>query len=387
MRIAHVTDFYLPRLGGIEMHVSDLAARQVQRGHDVTVVTSSPGDTAAADQGVRVVRVTDGLRRPRAIHPRAPFLGAAVLLSGGFDVVHVHVGVGSPLGFWGALRTVRAGIPTVVTVHSLWSWAYPIFRTLNSVGGYARAPLRWTAVSEAAARPVRRVLGDGVAVSVLPNGIDGAAWRVPRAAREPDEVVLVAVMRLAPRKRPRQLLRMLAAAQEQVNGQVRLRAVIVGDGPELAAMRGFLRRHAMTTWVTLAGRQTRDQIRDLYRQADVFVAPADLESFGIAALEARCAGVPVVAKAASGIAEFVRHAVDGLLVADDADMVRAIVQLCLDPHLRAALTLGCAQPAPVSWTSTLLQTDAAYAEAAVLVGRPPLAQLVLPALPVGSAAL
>jgi glycosyltransferase involved in cell wall biosynthesis len=42
MRIAHVTDFYLPRLGGIEMHVRDLAMRQQAAGHEVEVITSSP---------------------------------------------------------------------------------------------------------------------------------------------------------------------------------------------------------------------------------------------------------------------------------------------------------------------------------------------------------
>ena len=40
MRIAHVTDFYLPRLGGIELHVSDLSDRQRAAGHEVEVLTS-----------------------------------------------------------------------------------------------------------------------------------------------------------------------------------------------------------------------------------------------------------------------------------------------------------------------------------------------------------
>ena len=48
MRIAHVSDFYLPRLGGIEIQVSDLAARQRLAGHTVDIITSSPADPAAA---------------------------------------------------------------------------------------------------------------------------------------------------------------------------------------------------------------------------------------------------------------------------------------------------------------------------------------------------
>ena len=61
----------------------------------------------------------------------------------------------------------------------------------------------------------------------------------------------------------------------------------------------------------------------------MFVAPADLESFGIAALEARCAGLPVVAKSSGGVREFVRDEVEGLLCDTDEDMVQALVRLAL----------------------------------------------------------
>src|ERR1700726_4568638 len=58
MRIAHVSDCYLPRLGGIELQVHDLAERQAAAGHEVTVITT----TAGPDPGLRaggsiVVRV------------------------------------------------------------------------------------------------------------------------------------------------------------------------------------------------------------------------------------------------------------------------------------------------------------------------------------------
>jgi glycosyltransferase involved in cell wall biosynthesis len=371
VRIAHVTDFYLPRLGGIEMHVSDLASRQHALGHDVTIVTSSPAaGTSDPVDGPAVVRVTDGFRKPRAIHPRAPFTGARVLIEGDFDVVHVHAGIGSPLAFWAALRCARTGIPTVVTVHSLWAWAHPIFRTLNAIAGFSRQPIRWTAVSAAAADQVRRVVRSGT-VTVLPNGIDPERWDVEPAPRQADDVLFVGVMRLAVRKRPKQLLKMLRAARATVPADVRIRAVIVGEGPARPALERYLTRHRMTGWVSLPGRQGRDQIRDLYRRADVFVAPADLESFGIAALEARCAGVPVVAKAGNGISEFVRDGRDGLLVADDAAMTAALVRLCTQPLLRQALAgHAAARTSPVSWSSTLALTHDAYDEAAALAGRP-----------------
>ena len=86
--------------------------------------------------------------------------------------------------------------------------------------------------------------------------------------------------------------------------------------------------------VELVGRRTRDEIRTAFARADVFVAPANLESFGIAALEARCAGLPVVAMARTGIREFVANGREGLLAQSDRDMVEQLLRLIRDPELR-----------------------------------------------------
>ena len=370
MRIAHVTDFYLPRLGGIEMHVSDLAARQHAQGHDVVVITSSPSEGRAESPGPAVVRVTEAFRNPRAIHPLALGAGTRAVLAYDPDVVHVHAGTATPLAFWVTLQCARRGIPVVITIHSLWAWAHPIFWLLDRVARFSWRPIRWTAVSAVAASQVQRVVGARGTVTVLPNGIDPERWDVEPADREPDEVVLVGVMRLAVRKRPKHLLAMLRATRAAVPAHIRLRAVIVGEGPARPALERYLDRHGMADWVSLPGRQSRHEIRELYRRADVFVAPADLESFGIAALEARCAGVPVVAKSGNGIAEFVRDGKDGLLVADDTAMTAALVRLCTQPLLRRALAGHAeARTSPVSWSSTLGRTTDAYVEAAQLAGR------------------
>ena len=69
----------------------------------------------------------------------------------------------------------------------------------------------------------------------------------------------------------------------------------------------------------------------------MYVAPANLESFGLAALEARCAGLPVVAKAQTGIREFVEHGQEGLLAANDHQFVDQVLALVRDPALRAKI--------------------------------------------------
>ena len=110
--------------------------------------------------------------------------------------------------------------------------------------------------------------------------------------------------------------------------------------------------------------------RERLRRTDIFVAPADLESFGIAALEARTVGVPVVAKLASGVGEFVRHGREGLLVGTDADLARAIASLVGDNDRRLAMAAHNAAIPPVTtWGNALERTGHLYRRAAQLAGR------------------
>jgi glycosyltransferase involved in cell wall biosynthesis len=170
------------------------------------------------------------------------------------------------------------------------------------------------------------------------------------------------------RKRPLPLLRMLRRARRELPADVQLRAVIVGEGRQRPALERYLRRHRMDGWVELPGRLTRGRIRQVFERADLFVAPATLESFGIAALEARCSGLPVLARAGSGVGEFVVPGRDGLLAASDAEMVAGLVRLAGDPAERHRMRIHSRQiPADLGWQAVLTRTEAAYAAADGLV--------------------
>src|SRR3954470_3957700 len=235
MRVLHLSDCYLPRLGGIETQVHGLARRQRAAGIDAEVVTATPKarhdrTTAEVVDGVPVHRVTVDLPYELPVHPRPGREVLRVVREGGFDVVHAHLGVVAPFVQGALPALVRAGVPAVVTVHSLWGPAAPLLRAADLVTGWGRWPVVFTAVSDVAARPVRRVLGTRADVGVLPNGIDAEVWRPPapvaRPNRAPGEVVIVSAMRLAARKRPRALLAVLREVRRRVPASVPLRAVI-----------------------------------------------------------------------------------------------------------------------------------------------------------------
>jgi phosphatidylinositol alpha 1,6-mannosyltransferase len=73
------------------------------------------------------------------------------------------------------------------------------------------------------------------------------------------------------------------------------------------------------------------------RECDVFLLPTIRESFGLAALEARCAGLPVVAMASSGVSEIVQHGEEGLLGRSDAELAAHVATLARDATRRHAI--------------------------------------------------
>ena len=380
LSVAIVSDCYVPDTGGIEVQAHDLAQHLQDRGHRVVVVTTTPGPPEV--DGIRVVRVSVPAtqRRVPFLPDKAPLTPAvfrevaAVLAAEGIDVAHFHGGILSPLAFKGAADAQGAGLPTVVTTHCLWSYATPLFAILDRRYHWSRWPVVFSAVSEAAAEPLRRIVGSDVEVAILPNGID-TAWWSPQAGEErasdPDTFTVAAVMRLAPRKRPFQLVRMLAQVAEELSGEVTLRAVIVGDGSLRRPLQAFIDRLGLTEVITLAGRLDRTEIRDLYVDVDAFVAPANLESFGIAALEARTAGIPVVAKARTGVREFVTHGREGLLATSDRDMAAQLVRLGRDRALRSTMAAhNRLVPPPMDWDDVVDANVTVYRRAIELVGRP-----------------
>jgi glycosyltransferase involved in cell wall biosynthesis len=217
--------------------------------------------------------------------------------------------------------------------------------------------VRWTAVSEVVAGALRSAL-PGRQVQLLHNGIDPRPWRQPH---RPEHVLtVVSTMRLARRKRPSALLRILADLRSRLPREIPLRAVVIGSGPQHSTMTRAVRRHRMP-WVEFTGRLTRYEIQQLYAAADVYLAPAELESFGVAALEARCAGLGVVAMASGGVGEFVRPGIEGFLVETDTEMAAVTAQLLMNPVLLRGMQQHNRRTEPsMTWQAVIGQHLAVY---------------------------
>ncbi|MDY5584612.1 MAG: glycosyltransferase [Arcanobacterium sp.] len=375
MRIALISDCFAPRLGGIESQVQDLALQLQKAGHEVIVVTATPdqkfaGRKAEFISGIKVLRLAIPL--PGSL-PVNPFAGPALLqVMRNADIVHIHTGVISPFAQHAALLAAKHRIPSTITWHCMLNhmhWGFRIFRVMQWV---ARRGVAMNTVSELMARQIQSVLGDSGEVSVLYNGIDLAPWREVAALRRKlknelteNEFVapirIVASRRLAPRKRNIELIKIAVEAQKLAGVPVEL--TIYGEGPERQKLVGLCKKLAVD-WVKLPGRATRKELAEAYKNADIYFSTALMESFGIATLEARAAGVPIVAPANTGVDDFVQHHRHGLLGKNDRELAQFLAQLITDSQLRLALSQNSENELPTQdWSTVLSDTLAEYERA------------------------
>lgn len=370
MRVAHISDCYLPRLGGIEVQVTELTRRQAEAGDDIDVITATPGHEVRSGlemcDGVRVHRLTARMPFELPVHPRTRAHVVPLLQGIAPDVVHVHLGVVSPFAWGGIRAAVELDLPVLVTVHSVWGAA--------ARKGYGAADVlaRWTrrgvqpaAVSRVAADRIAQALPEGTDVLVTPNGVDPQDWNAEgRVVHDTDPVRFATAMRLAPRKRSLPLLKMFASARDELAARHPGRTIaldIAGDGPQRGRLQSFIDEHGLSDSVTLIGRLSRPDLQALYRADDVFVQPSVKESFGLAALEARSTGLPVLARSQTGLTEFVSDGIEGLLSADDDQMTATMVRIATDDTVRGAITTHNVEVPPLQiWPSVLGIVSDAY---------------------------
>lgn len=120
----------------------------------------------------------------------------------------------------------------------------------------------------------------------------------------------------------------------------------------VAGPREWPEEGSIPEWVDFLGDASHERLRAELAIADAFAMPSRFEAYGIAPLEALAAGVPVLARNAFAMCEYVRHADNGVLIeSDDADAcASALMQLLTDEHMRVRVAEQAAQVAAFySW--------------------------------------
>lgn len=336
LKIALVCDWFLPQVGGIELHLRDLAKHFNQEGHDAHIITPFPGPRR--QEGIQIHRIPSK-QIPKVslmMNPLAFRALERVLKKGKFDVLHAHSGVISPFAYGSLYIAKKLKIPHLITNHSLLEKSAKIFRLLNLVSRWHNWPLLLSSVSSVAAEGMHQASGKKKKVQILPNGINPEEWQIEPS--EHSEIRITSVMRITRKKRPLVLIRSIPKILASYQGKKNLKFCLIGDGSQMKKVKLLVKKLGIEKHVELPGYLSRAKIKEVFRKSDLFVSPTLKESFGIAILEARCAGLPIVAMNYGGVRDFIQHGKEGFLAKNDLEFVRYISKVIQDEELRRRMT-------------------------------------------------
>jgi glycogen(starch) synthase len=292
----------------------------------------------------------------------ARYAGAAEAIAGeeDHDVVHAHDWMTYQAGMAAAQAS---GKPLVVHVHSTEfdrSGVHVNQRIYDIERAGMHAATRIIAVSHLTRNIIVQHYGiDPAKVEVVYNAIEddgnGPASSLPPITRN-DKIVLF-LGRITMQKGPEYFL---AAARRVLEVMDNVRFVMAGSGDmarsmiELAAQMGIGHR------VLFTGFLRGDDVRKVFRMADLYVMPSVSEPFGIAPLEALANNVPVLISKQSGVAEVLTHALK-VDFWDVNEMANKILAVLRHPPLQQALRdHGNIEVRRFSWTDSAARCVQVY---------------------------
>jgi N-acetyl-alpha-D-glucosaminyl L-malate synthase BshA len=166
----------------------------------------------------------------------------------------------------------------------------------------------------------------------------------------PDESILIHVSNFRPVKRVTDVVRIFARVAQERPAQL----LLVGDGPDRSAAEFLAHDLGIHQRVHFLGKQ--EHVNELLALADLLLMPSELESFGLAALEAMACKVPSIATNVGGVPELIDNGVTGLLfpVGDVDGMAAGALSLLNDPSRLQAMRDAARREAQKRFCATLV---------------------------------
>jgi glycosyltransferase involved in cell wall biosynthesis len=362
LRVAVATETYPPEINGVARTVGLMVESLLERGHEVQLIRPRQGrEPGRTPSNALRERLVAGMPIPFYRHLQLGFASRKALEDDWQkrrpDLVHVVTE--GPLGWVATAAAIRSGIPVCSDFHTnfhSYSRHYGFGMLSGVVAGYLRAlhnradcTLVPTAEMKANLEALRFER-----VSVVGRGVDTRLFSPARRSQRlratwgcgEDETVVLHVGRLAPEKN-------LELFVQAVSGMrvvdPKLRVVLVGDGPQGAALRS---RHPDFVF---AGMRIGEDLAEHYASADVLLFPSMTETFGNVTVEAMASGLAVLAYDYAAARQYLRHAVNGLLapLGDAAEFARMAVQLAGNRERRSRYRLEARRTAEtLSWDRT-----------------------------------
>jgi N-acetyl-alpha-D-glucosaminyl L-malate synthase BshA len=334
-----------PTYGGSGIVGSELGRDLADRGHNVHFISSVlPTRVTQLNERVHFHEV-EMMSYPLFEHqPYDLALAtkmATVARAEKLDLLHVHYAIPHSISAILARESIKEKryVPVITTLHGTDITLVGADRSYLPITRYALQQSDGvTAVSRFLKKATIETF-DYDDIEVIPNFICPQHYRRTPDAPLHDELaangekLLVHVSNFRSVKRPADCIDIVAKAREAGEN---VRLVMVGDGPERSAAAYRAEQRGMNGNVIFVGKQA--NISDYLGVADIFLLPSELESFGLAALEAQACELPVIATRIGGIPEVVADGESGYLseIGDVDKMAADTIKLLRDEDMRHA---------------------------------------------------
>jgi N-acetyl-alpha-D-glucosaminyl L-malate synthase BshA len=331
-----------PTYGGSGIVASELGKELAARGHTVHFIsTSLPTRLTELSELIHFHEV-EMLDYP--LFEYLPYDMALatkqfeVALEEQLDVLHVHYAIPHSISAYLAREMLRPQryLPVITTLHGTDITLVGRDRSYLPITRFGIEQSDGvTAVSQYLSRATCETFGV-CRINVIPNFINGHDY-----ARRPDrrlleqyapdgEKLIVHVSNFRPVKRATDCVEIFALIADKMKANL----IMVGDGPERACVEWQVRKHQLSNRVHCVGKQPR--IADYLSMADLLLLPSELESFGLAALEAMACEVPVIASRVGGLPEVIEDGKTGFMLemGDVEAMARTALKILQSDNLR-----------------------------------------------------
>ena len=360
-KVALISDWYFPKVGGIEYSMHALAKTLAMHGHEVSVITRSYPNVPeyCVRDGVSVIRIKS---KPlpgqhRFLMPKAYKQLYYLLKQGDYEVVNCH-GLDSPIGMSALIASRKLKIPVVVTNHSLVGHTIygPLYYFLAKV--FLRNADAVIAVSSAVEK-------DSKIMTVKPvyrifNGVDSEdnIFKVTFPFDTEGKILIVTVARMTKKKGVQNIVYVAPSLLEKYEN---LMFILIGDGPLRKKMEKTVEEKGLSRNFYFTGEVPREKVLGYLEQADIFALPSSDEAFGIAILEAISKKVPVVAMNHSGVSDIIKNGVSGYLANNLTEFSSHLQTLIENPGLRASIAQEASQElSKYDWNRICEKTNQVY---------------------------
>lgn len=338
MRIGFFTDGFLPQPNGVAVSVFESAKELERRGHEVIIV--APKYPGYEDHDVKVVRVASLkiYKQPEtrvALH--LPDKATRGLLKYNFDIIHTHSA--GPLTLLGWEIARAKGIPVINTYHTLWTKYTHYFLkgkivTPKMIEGISRIlGNRFDSLIAPTKRVERELRSYGVKrpIVVIPSGINVERFQgksrgyLRKMLGIGDVPIVLFAARLGQEKSPDFILRMFKHVLVSVP---EAHLILVGEGPDKTKLVSLSHRLGISKNTHFIGGVKREDMPQVYQDADVFVFSSTTETQGLVVPEALASGLAVVAIDDPAY-ECIKNGQNGFLVREDENLFAQKVVLLL----------------------------------------------------------